>query len=127
MKYILFLLISITAYSQEKISKVDSLVNAHVLEFREFINNEDAYVLINFDYKVSMKDLKLITNDLVIVGAGIDAKKLKKNKEYFLINFIFFYEDNILKLSGVNFRVTKINNKEIRLTNLGDGKNYDLN
>ena len=127
MKYILFLLISITAYSQEKTSKVDSLVNAHIAEFRKFIDNEDAYVLINFDYKVSMKDLKLITNDLVIVGAGIDAKKLKKNQEYFLINFIFFYEDNILKLGGINFRVTKVNNKEIRLTNLGNGKNYDLN
>jgi len=127
MKYILFLLISITAYSQEKTSKVDSLVNAHIAELRKFIDNEDAYVLINFDYKVSMNDLKLTTNDLVIMGAGINAKKLKKNKEYFLINFMFFYEDNILKLGGINFRVAKINNKEIELTNLGNGKSYYLN
>jgi hypothetical protein len=125
MKYLLFLLVSLATYAQEKSNTVDSLVNAHVTEFRKFINNDKAYVYVDFDYMLSMDHVDFSDNDLKL-ESGIDAKKLEKNSEYFLIRFLFYYEDKLLKMKGVNFRITKVNNKKISLNNMGNGKEYDL-
>lgn len=127
MKYIniILLFLSFNIYSQTtKQSQIDSIVQSHVKELRDLIG-ADPVVFIDLKYQFSTDNIAVTPNDL-FVEWGIDAKKLKNNKEYFMVRFLLKYEEGILKIEGINFRLKKISNKGINQINLMNGHKYSI-
>jgi len=121
----ILLFLCINVYSQDSNVTIDSIIEVHIQELRTIIG-KDPYVFIDFNYNLPNNTICLEERDMVILH-GIDAKKMKKNKEYFLVRFILKYDDDSkLMLMAVNFRVTKISRKSVSLVNLGNGNNYKL-
>ena len=121
----ILLFLCINVYSQDSDVTIDSIIEAHIQELRTIIG-KDPYVFIDFNYNLPNNTIRLEERDTVILH-GIDAKRLKKNKEYFFVRFTLKYDDNDkLMLMAVNFRVTKISRKSVSLVNLGNGSNYKL-
>ena len=127
MKYIciLLLVISASVYSQNgRQSQIDSIIETHVNELRQVIGNEPT-VFIDLKYDFSAKTIAVTSNDLFI-DWSIDAKRLKKNKDYFMVQFILKYEGDVLKLEGINFRIKKTSDKAINYINLTNGHSYTI-
>lgn len=110
-------------YSQN--SKLDEIINNHIFNFREEFAGEEATIFVESYYDFLKREITFKKNDFVI-EACFDAKKLKKNKDYYLIRFIVSYDDDILKLNAVHFRIEKKNNRTINMINLLNGKSYKL-
>jgi hypothetical protein len=122
--YMLLFFMVVNLYGQDNSVKIDSVINIHLQDLRTTIGN-DAIIFIDFRYGFSKEIINLRDNDLFLL-AGIDAKKLKKNIDYFLIRFVLYDDKGTLRLSGANFKIKKISKKEIDLINLSNGKEYKL-
>jgi hypothetical protein len=113
---LLMFFLSVNAYSQNRVT-VDSLINTHLLQLRETIGDKPT-IFIDFQYQFSIEKLNLTKNDLVVVY-DIDAKKLKKKGDYFLVRFVLFQDKQILKLKAINFRIKKLSRRKVGYINLG--------
>ncbi|MES2485727.1 MAG: hypothetical protein V4581_07230 [Bacteroidota bacterium] len=124
-KFLLLLfLVSINLYAQENGIKTDSIINNHLQEFRKLVG-KDAVIFIEFRYDFTKVKMMLSDNDLILL-AGIEKKNLKKNVDYFLIRFLFYNDGKTLRLNGANFRVKRMKGDNINLINLSNGNDYEL-
>jgi hypothetical protein len=121
---IILLLLCVNIHAQDR-NTIDSVITGHVKELRSTIGHE-AYIFIEFSYDFPNKNIHLDERDLVVIN-GLNAKKVKRNKEYFLVKFILKDTGRgKLMLTAVNFRIKKAGSKSLDLVNLGNGNDYTL-
>ncbi|MCW4470021.1 hypothetical protein OGH69_13670 [Flavobacterium sp. MFBS3-15] len=114
------LFLTISCLSQSK-TLLDTIMENHITEFRKTVGTSSP-IFITFDYDFA-KNLKLSPTDYYLTPY-INPQKLKSDKNY-LVKFIVSTDNNKLTLNAINFRLKKINNKELEYINMG-GDKYDL-
>lgn len=114
------LFLSISCFSQSK-TLLDTIMENHIAEFRRTVAKSSP-VFITFDYNFAT-NLKMSPTDYYLTPY-INPRKLKSDT-YYLVKFVVSTENNKLTLNAVNFRLKKINNRELKYSNLG-GDKYDI-
>lgn len=121
---ILLLLFINTIYAQFSQVKIDSIINSNVGQLRKHVG-DDAYIFVDFDYDFKKNIKNLHQNDLIL-KAGIDVKKFRKNIDYYKIQFTLSCLNDKCTLTAVHFKIKKINNNLIEFINLSVGGTYNL-
>ena len=117
--FILFILafsFQYNCHAQNKQKSLDIIIKKHIEEFKNDFNISDEMLYVVFKYNYS--DYK--DDRVKFLEPTLDS--LFVNKKSYLIQFTL--KNN--KLLAVNFKVIKVNNKELKLINLMNGKEYKL-
>ncbi|WP_291143272.1 hypothetical protein [Flavobacterium sp. UBA7680] len=118
---LMFVLISVSVYSQETNSNINLKINEYLIEFRKTID-KDAFIFIMFDH--DFESINLHEHDYII-SPSINPKKVKGNKNY-MVKFVICNENSQLVLKGINFKINVHNRKKIDFINLMNGISYKL-
>lgn len=104
-------------YAQKEIASLDSIMQKHIKDFKNNLNNKDAnvYIILRYDFTDYTVD------KVKFVEPTLDARYLE-NKVNYLIQFTM--KNN--KLVAVNFKVINKGKKKLELINMMNGKDYEL-
>ncbi len=104
-------------YAQKETAFLDSIIQKHIRDFKNNLNDKDAnvYVILRYDFT----DYKV--DKVKFVEPTLDARYLE-NKANYLVQFTM--KNN--KLVAVNFKVINKGKRQLELINMMNGKDYEL-